>query len=80
MEPGDYIFWGEQPNVHIWLVKSVFLGVKGQESLVEIENVSHKPGVYFVGATSFGIHKIAAETMFVPECLLRGLRTGREAV
>lgn len=62
-KPGDKILWGTSPNDHVWRVLGVHLGAAGTESIIEIENVSHKPG--WTG--EWETHQL----MFVPECLLR---------
>lgn len=59
MKPGDMI----QVQDHIWRIRGVHLGGEGVESLIEIENVSHKPG--WTG--QWETHQL----MFVPEILLR---------
>ena len=59
MKPGDMI----QLHDHIWRVRGIHLGGEGVESLIEIENVSHKPG--WTG--QWETHQM----MFVPEILLR---------
>lgn len=59
MEPGDIL----ELDGHRWRVKGVHLGAPGVESLIELENVSHKPG--WTG------HWETHVMMFVPEILLR---------
>lgn len=63
MQPNDLIEWNDGSGPHVWRVRGVHLGAIGVESLVEIENVSHKPG--WTG--EWETHQM----MFVPECLLR---------
>ena len=72
---GDVLEWSlADLEPHRWRVRGVHLGAVGQESLVEIENVSHKPG--WTG--QWEIHQM----MFVPECLLRGCKnlTSRDEI
>lgn len=59
MKPGDLL----KLQDHIWCVRGVHIGALGVESLIEIENVSHKPG--WTG--EWETHQM----MFVPEILLR---------
>lgn len=66
MKPGNKLVWTDPKNPdvrHVWLIKVVHLGALGVESLIEIENVSHKPG--WTGEWETHV------MMFVPECLLR---------
>lgn len=62
MVPGDILEWED----HRWRVRGIHLGAVGVESIVEIENVSHKPG--WTGQW------LTHQLMFVPECLLRQCR------
>lgn len=73
MKPRDYVIWKSPVgnDVHIWEIKAVHLGPVGTESIVEIENVSHKPG--WTGKCETHV------SMFVPEVLLRGCRFASEA-
>jgi hypothetical protein len=59
MKPDDII----GVNGHRWRVRGVHLGASGTEDLIEIENVSHKPG--WTG--EWETHQM----MFVPEILIR---------
>ncbi len=59
MKPGDLL----KLQDHIWRVRGVHLGGEGVESIIEIENVSHRPG--WTG--EWETHQM----MFVPEILLR---------
>lgn len=59
MKPGDLL----KLQDHIWRVSGVHLGGEGVESIIEIENVSHRPG--WTG--EWETHQM----MFVPEILLR---------
>lgn len=62
--PGDILEWSDNgTNPHRWRVRGIHLGVLGVESIIEIENVSHKPG--WTG------HWETHQLMFVPEVLLR---------
>jgi hypothetical protein len=66
MKPGDVVRWrapNGPENDHVWKVLGVHLGALGVESLVHIENISHKPG--WTGEWETHV------MMFVPECLLR---------
>lgn len=69
MQVDDLVLWGTYPNVHTWRIKGIHLGAVGTESLIELENVSHKPG--WTGEW------MTHHMMFVPECLLRQCRIGR---
>lgn len=70
MQVGDIIEWSEETAApHRWRVRGIHLGGLGTESVIEIENVSHKPG--WTG--EWETHQM----MFVPECLLRGTRVVR---
>jgi hypothetical protein len=69
MSPGDVIRWQcpKFPNViHDWRVIGVHLGAVGQESLIEMESLTHSPG--WTGEWEFH------PRLFVPEVLLRGLQ------
>lgn len=46
--------------------------------MIEVENVTHKPGYHVVGTASYGLHTIREETMFIPECLTRSLKVVTE--
>ncbi len=60
MKPGDILTVAD----HSWRVRGVHLGATGVESLIEVENVSHKPG--WTG--EWETHQL----MFIPEILFRG--------
>lgn len=66
--PGDVLEWNNgKSEPHRWRVRGVHLGaVVGTESVVEVENVSHKPG--WTG--EWETHQL----MFVPVCLLRSCK------
>jgi len=65
MQVHDIIEWSDgKSEPHRWRVKGIHLGTIGVESVIEIENVSHKPG----WSGEWETHVM----MFVPECLLRG--------
>lgn len=66
MEPGNLIKVAD----HVWRVRGIHLGAPGVESLIEIENVSHKAG--WTG--EWETHQL----MFVPEILLRGCATSND--
>ena len=53
-------------NVHRWRVLSVCLGALGQESLIEMESLTHSPGIGAEFAVPMPI-------VIVPEVLVRGL-------
>lgn len=62
--PGDIIEWNDgKSEPHRWRVKGVHLGGVGVESVIEMENVSHKAG--WTGEWETHV------MMFIPECLLR---------
>jgi hypothetical protein len=64
MKPDDIIRWDDGGGYpHLWRVLGVHFGAMGQESLIQLENISHKPG----SSGEWEIHVM----MFVPECLLR---------
>lgn len=69
LQPGDILRW-ECPaypsNVHRWRVRSVCLGAVGQESLIEMESLTHSPGY---GAEFF----VPMPIVIVPEVLVRSL-------
>ena len=65
----DVVIWGEEPNQHVWVIRGIHLGATGVESLIELENLSHKPG--------WTCEWMTHQMMFVPECLLRQCRIGR---
>ena len=70
MNVHDIIEWDDDASEpHRWRVRGVHMGAIGVESVVELENVSHKPGWTGVWET----HQI----MFVPECLLRNCKAIR---
>ena len=69
MQVDDIVMWGKHPDVHMWRVRGIHLGAPGVESLIELENLSHKPG--WTGEW------MTHQMMFVPECLLRQCRIGR---
>jgi hypothetical protein len=67
-KPGDVIEWSDSKSEpHRWRVRGIHLGAIGSESVIELENVSHKPG--WTG--EWETHQL----MFVPECLLRKCKT-----
>ena len=55
---------------HRWRVRGVHLGALGQESLIEVENVSHKPG--WTG--EWMTHQL----MWIPEILVRSCKISVE--
>lgn len=64
MNVHDVIEWDDgKSEAHRWRVRGIHLGAIGVESVIELENVSHKPG--WTG--EWETHQL----MFVPECLLR---------
>lgn len=69
LRAGDVLRWqcSKFPtNVHRWRVLSVCLGALGQESLIEMESLTHTPGI---GAE----FHVAMPTVIVPEVLVRTL-------
>lgn len=47
LRPGDVLRWQcptHPTNVHRWRVHSVCLGAIGQESIIEMESLTHSPG------------------------------------
>ena len=72
---GAIIEWRDPRGVampHRWRVIAAYVGSIEQENLVELQCVSHAPGVFTVGnVPGFGVYGVVAETMLVPECLLR---------
>ena len=70
IEVDDVIEWSDDKSApHRWRVRGVHLGGLGIESLIELENVTHKPG--WTGQWEY--HAM----MFVPECLLRTCKVVR---
>jgi len=68
LQPGDVLRWQcptYQDNVHRWRVRGVHLGGLGEESLVEMEVISHSHG----WTQEEGPHRV----VFVPEVLVRSL-------
>jgi hypothetical protein len=59
MKPGDFLKFQD----HIWRIRGIHLGALGVESIIEVENVSHKPG--WTG--EWETH----QSMFIPEILMR---------
>ena len=58
------VYWDNQFRHHrIWEVKSICLGMVGQESLVELKSLTEKPGVCTENRTHY--------TTWVPEPILR---------
>lgn len=67
--PGTVLEWRNGANSHRWRVLGVHLGATGQESLIEMESITHRPGdIPHVVPAPF--HMQAA---FVPEVLTRDL-------
>lgn len=69
LHPGDILRWQcpiYPSNIHRWRVRSVCLGAVGQESLIEMESLTHSPG--------YGAEFPAAmPIVVVPEVLVRSL-------
>lgn len=65
ISPGDVIRWTDRDgkHPHDWLVLGIHLGAVGTESVVHVENVSHKPA--WTGEWETQV------AMYIPECLLR---------
>jgi hypothetical protein len=69
LQPGDVLRWqcAKFPkNIHRWRVRSVCLGAVGQESLIEIESLTHSPG----DGAEF---PVKMPILAVPEVLVRNL-------
>lgn len=67
MKPGDILIWTDPQFGHNrrWRVVGVFLGVAGQEGLIEMESLDYSPG--WTGEWEWH------SRVFVPEVLTRGL-------
>jgi hypothetical protein len=69
LQPGDILRW-ECPhypkNIHRWRVLSCCLSGMGQESLIEMESLTHSPGI---GAE----FPVPMPIVIVPEVLVRAL-------
>lgn len=73
--PGDVLEWSEGTNIHLWKVLGVYLGAMGQESLIEMESLTHQPGhIPHIVPAPFGM-----KTVFVPEVLTRDLTLRKAA-
>ncbi len=75
--PGDVLEWRcpKYPEVvHRWHVRGCHIGGEGQESLIEIESLTHEPGTV-EDLSPFGL-----PVLWVPEPLLRGLKIVAERV
>lgn len=59
---GDVLIYG---TTHRWVVRAIHLGADGQESLIEMESLTHKPG--WTGVWEYH------HTLWVPEVLVRHL-------
>lgn len=69
LRPGDILRWQcptYPKNIHRWRVRSVCLGGLGQESLIEMESITHTPGI---GAE----FPVSMPIVIVPEVLVRNL-------
>lgn len=64
-KPNDVLVWRDKHSTHKWRVVGVHLGGEGQESLIEMESVTHTPG--WTG--EWETHP----RVFVPEVLIRTL-------
>jgi hypothetical protein len=66
MKPGDIIEWRSDgprmDDIHLWRIMGIHLGTEGQESVVHVENISHKPA--WTGEWETQI------AMYIPECLI----------
>jgi hypothetical protein len=71
MKVNDILQWSQGVHSHQWRIRGIHLGGEGVESLIELENISHKPG--WTG--EWMTHQL----MFVPECLLRDCKIIRPA-
>lgn len=67
LAPGSIIEWKcpQSDNVHRWRVLGVHLGAVGQESLIEMESLTHKPG--WTGEWEWH------PRLWIPEVLIRHL-------
>lgn len=66
LRPGDVLRWRcptYPTNVHRWRVLGCYLGGMGQESLIECESLTHRPG--YTGEDSYH------PRVFIPEVLVR---------
>ena len=63
-EVGDMLVYTDMMNSQhiLWRIEGIYLGAEGQESLIELRNLTQKSG-----STSTGV----AATTFVPEPLVR---------
>lgn len=67
--PGTVLEWRSGASVHRWRVLGVHLGAMGQESLIEMESITHRAGdIPHVVPSPFHM-----QTVFVPEVLTRDL-------
>lgn len=69
LKPGDVLRWQcptYPQNVHRWRVRSVCIGGMGQESLIEMESLTHTPGY----SAEF---EAPMPIVVVPEVLVRSL-------
>ena len=69
LTPGDILRWqcsAYPANIHRWRVRSICLGGTGQESLIEMESLTHAPG-------SGAEFPFALPIVIVPEVLVRNL-------
>jgi hypothetical protein len=66
MKPGDIAMWRDDLYGHhrLWEIKGVFLGAEGQESLIQLQSISEKPGIAFGNALP---------VLYVPEPMVRSL-------
>lgn len=67
MKPNDIVYFEDKQFGHhrFWRIEGVFLGALGQEDLIELRSLTHRPGHTY----ETGEHP----TTFVPEPILRGL-------
>lgn len=67
MKPGDVLEWNDDSATsHRWRVVGIHLGGRGQEGIVEMQSITHRPGRS--GPSTWH------ERVFVPEVLTRSLR------
>lgn len=71
MKPGDLVLKRDNKFGHhrLWEIEGVYLGAEGQESVVALRSLSHRPAHSGTDTTH--------ETIFVPEMLIRGCIFGR---
>lgn len=67
LQPGDVLRWqcpNFPENIHRWRVFGVYLGALSEESLIELESLTHSPGF---------ARTRERQRVYVPEVLVRSL-------